>query len=234
MKKYILLFIAITSILIPCKLHAVDISVGASSWYAWYKPSGGAKVDPAFLFSPALSVKFNDDYNLTFVYYYGKFDYDYGRTSTRHDSDLALNYRLNNFLKVFAGVKYRRITADSNEKSTPPPPVPLYSIKTDSIGPGVGLSGTFPVIENMYLIATGSGLFLFRRSEYDLGFGVSDKRYYHNYGYNTTLSIAYYIAPLSTVINLGGRYQCFIDRKDTSIRDSFYGITLTATYSFDI
>ncbi|MCL2156182.1 MAG: hypothetical protein FWH53_10995, partial [Leptospirales bacterium] len=88
MKKF-LLFIAI-SIIIPCKLYAVDISAGASTWYAWYKPSGGDKVDPAFLYGPALSVKFNDDYNLTFVYYYGEYEYNYGRTSKRHDSDLAL------------------------------------------------------------------------------------------------------------------------------------------------
>ena len=230
MKKFIL-FITI-SIIIPSKLYAVDISAGASTWYAWYKPGGGDKVAPAFLYGPALSAKFNNDYNLTFVYYYGEYEYKYGRTLKRHDSDIALNYRLNDFLKIFAGLKYRKVTADSNENSNPP--VIIYGMKTDSIGPGLGLSATIPVIENMYLITTGSGLFLFRRSEYDLGFGVDTKRYYHNYGYNFTLGFAYYIQPISTVINLGGRYQCFIDRKDTSIRDSFYGITLTATYSFAI
>ena len=232
--KKLLLFIAIISIIIPSKLFAVDISVGASTWYAWYKPSGGGSVDPALLFGPALSVKFDDDYNLTFVYYYGEYEYNYGRTSKRHDSDIALNYRLNNFLKVFGGIKYRKVTANSNEYSVPPPLVVIYGIKTDSIGPGLGLSATYPIIRNMYVIGTGSGLFLVRRSEYDLGFGVNDKRYYHNYGYNFSLGIAYYIEPASTIINLGGRYQCFMDRKDTSIKDSFYGITLTATYSFEI
>jgi len=231
MKK--LLFIAIISIITPCKLYAVDISVGGAVWYAWYKASGGENVDPALLYGPALSVKFNDDYNLTFVYYYGEFEYNYGRTSTRHDSDIALNYRLNNYFKAFAGIKYRKIAVNSNENAEPPPLVPIYSIKTDSIGPGLGVSATFPLIRNMYIISTGSGLFLVRRSEYDLGFDV-DKRYHHNYGYNLTLGIAYYIEPASTIINLGGRYQCFIDRKDTSVKDRYYGITLTATYSFEI
>ncbi|MCL2155594.1 MAG: hypothetical protein FWH53_08025, partial [Leptospirales bacterium] len=168
----------------------------------------------------------------TFVYYYGEYEYNYGRTSKRHDSDLALNYRLNDYLKIFAGIKYRKISTNSNENSYTP--VIIYGIKTDAIGPGLGLSATIPVAKNMYLISTGSGLFLVRRSEYDLGFGAGDKIYYHSYGYNLTLGFAYYIEPVSTIINLGGRYQCFIDRKDTSIRDSFYGITLTATYSFEI
>jgi hypothetical protein len=64
------------------------------------------------------------------------------------------------------------------------------------------------------------------------------------YGINSSLSIAYYIAPASTVISLGGRYQYYktvyynIDIDDWGLlhdyKDKFYGITLTATYSFSI
>ena len=54
------------------------------------------------------------------------------------------------------------------------------------------------------------------------------------YGYNLTLAIAYYIAPVSTVISLGYRYQRFIDAIESSNKSTFYGITLTATYSFSI
>ena len=229
--KKLLLFIII-SIIIPYKLYAVDISAGLSAWYAWYKPSSGEKVDPAFLYAPVLSVKINDDFNLTFVYYYGEFEYSYGKTTKRHDSDIALNYRLNNYLKIFFGAKYRRIDVGSNEGANLP--VTIHSLKANSIGPGLGLNVVYPLFANIYLISTGAGLFAVRKAEYSLGRDIKDSRYYQSYGYNLTLGLAYYIAPASTVINLGGRYQCFIDRKDTGIRDSFYGITLTATYSFEI
>ncbi|MCL1865591.1 MAG: hypothetical protein FWF73_07250 [Spirochaetes bacterium] len=243
MKKFLLLtftaitftaitFTAIISIIVPCKLYAVDISAGAAVWYSWYKPGGGEKVNPAFFYGPALSVKFNDDYNLTFVYSYGEYEYNSGRMLKHHDSDIALNYRLNDYCKIFGGIKYRKIIASSNEDSNPP--VVLYGIKTDSIGPGLGFTAAYPLVENTYLIGTGAGLFLWRKSEYDLGYGDKDNRNYTSYGYNLTMSIVYYIAPASTVINLGGRYQCFIDRKNTAIKDTYYGITLTATYSFNI
>jgi hypothetical protein len=238
MRKFLVLSIAIISMIIIVKtdnypsLHAVDISVGASTWYAWYKPNSGENIDPAFLYGPAMSVKFNDAFNLTFVYYYGKYEYDYGRTTKRHDSDLVLNYRLNDYLKAFIGVKYRRIEADSTAGSGSP--VIIRNLKADSIGPGLGLNGVYPLFGNMYFISTGSLLFAVRNAEYDLGFGVKDDRYYHSYGYNVSMGLGYYIESISTVINLGGRYQCFMDRKDTSIDDKFYGMTLTATYSFNI
>jgi len=179
-----------------------------------------------------MSVKINNDFNVTFVYYYGKYEYDYGRITKRHDSDLALNYRLNDYLKVFAGVKYRRIEADSNKGSSPT--VTIYNLKADSIGPGLGLNAVYPLTNNIFLIGTGAGLFAVRKAEYDLGFGIKNDKTYQSFGYNITTAIAYYIQPVSTVINLGGRYQCFMDRKDTGIQDKFYGITLTATYSFGI
>jgi hypothetical protein len=86
----------------------------------------------------------------------------------------------------------------------------------------------------MYLLSTGSGLFLWRKSEYDLGDGEKDNRLYNSYGYNLSLGFVYYIEPVSTLISLGARYQCFIDTKDFGIKDRYYGITLTATYSFEI
>ncbi|MCL1865611.1 MAG: hypothetical protein FWF73_07350 [Spirochaetes bacterium] len=88
MRKLLLLaFMAIfIGIIIPFKVYAVDISVGATTWYAWQERTytewdlDGAKldVDPAFFYGPAVSVKFNDDFNLTFVYLYGKFDGEEG------------------------------------------------------------------------------------------------------------------------------------------------------------
>ena len=128
MKKIILLtFITIyTVIIVPSALYAFDITVGATAWYAWgsryenvnehsIRNNNNYAFDPALFYGPALSIKFTNDFNLTFVYLYSKFDYienvyedkcgKYFVKSNikRSDSDLALNYRLNNYFKIFAG-----------------------------------------------------------------------------------------------------------------------------------
>jgi hypothetical protein len=193
MKKYLLLaFIAICiGIIIPCKIYAVDISVGATTWYSWW--GGGAPddsdVDPAFLYGPALSVKFNDDFNLTFVYLYGKYDMagkdkNSGTTFkfkfTRSDADLALNYRLNGYFKAFAGIKY----IDSS----------AMGFDWFGYGPGLGLSCTLPITENIFLLATLSGFHLW--GEEDNSHNGKSKN--KSYGANSTLGLAYYIDPAST------------------------------------
>ncbi|MCL2026454.1 MAG: hypothetical protein FWG92_06585, partial [Leptospirales bacterium] len=61
---------------------------------------------------------------------------------------------------------------------------------------------------------------------------------YNEYGINSTLSLAYYIAQASTVISLGGRLQYLIANYESnaifldSIKFAIYGVTLTATYTF--
>ena len=241
MKKILLLaFIAsIIGIIIPCKVHAVDISIGATTWYSWWKFDGGGDnpdIDPTFLYGPALSVKFNDDFNLTFVYLYGKFESEETNDKSgipvttkektkRKDSDVALNYRLNDYFKVFAGAKYMGFSAPGFEHS--------------GIGPGVGLSATYPVAENLFLLATFSGFYLWSEEKHN-GNNKNETYDFKEYGINSTLSLAYYIASVSTTVSLGGRFQYFkikYDESEASNPDGnmkFYGITLTATYSFNI
>ena len=218
MKKYLLLaFIAVCiGIIIPCKtVYATDITIGATTWYSWW--SGGTPedgdADPTFLYGPAMSIKFNDDFNLTFVYLYGKYDVtgeaDHGGGPEpfkvkfkRSDADLALNYRLNDYFKVFGGIKYI--------DSSLPGMFDWYGY-----GPGFGLSATLPVAENIFLLATLSGYHLWGKEDHP-GDGKSNNK---SYGANTTLALAYYIAPASTTISLGGRYQYFkpnYDRGDDS------------------
>jgi len=238
MKKLILLtaisFIWMSAIL-PLNASAADITVGATTWYAWWDmnrsgSNGNAtEFDPAFLYGPMLSIKFNDDYNLTFVYLYGKFDMNEpdGTTSeiARNDSDLALNYRLNNFFKIFAGAKYMS-----------------YSIKNDmdhiGIGPGAGISAVFPVGGDFFILGNISGLYLWGEEKYKGSSTNSDAKY-NEYGSNASLSLAYYIVPASTTISLGGRYQIFKTMYESSstnddMQHKFYGVTLSANYSFSI
>jgi len=262
MKKYLLLiFIAIgIGIAIPCKVDAADISIGLTSWYSWYEPLAAADedydVDPAFLLGPALSFKFNDDFNLTFVFLTGKYDnlytIDFGSgikselnsKIKRYDADLALNYRLNNYFKIFAGLKYLSYSTNGYMKF---PVNSAWYVNTDtdssSYGPGLGISCTYPITDNIFLLSTLSGFYLWNKNENSFKYStvfansftppLKDSTAKYNgklYGFNSTLSIAYYIPAISTVISLGGRYQYFID--EDNVTERCYGITLTATYSF--
>jgi len=118
-----------------------------------------------------------------------------------------------------------------------------------------------PVIDNLFILGTLSGFYLWGKEKGYLeiidGIGnyFNDKFNYKEYGINSNLSIAYYITGISTVISLGGRLQYF--KTDCgNIKDlrtfassppsagqgiyngdkiqKIYGITLTATYSFSI
>jgi len=241
MKKYLLLA-SITiciGIIIPCKLHAVDFTVGATTWYTWWDlnmdlANGEGKkkidIDPGFLYGPVLGVKFNDDFNLTFVYLLGKFNLNdpieiksTKETSeiSRTDVDLALNYRLNDYFKIFAGIKSMSF---------------YFASEWDhgNMGPGLGLSAIYPLDDNLFLIANLSGFYFFTT-------GYEEAWKFKEYGMNSTLSLAYYITSISTTVSLGGRFQY---SKSTYSPDdalapsrepttqNFYGITLTATYTF--
>jgi len=257
-------------IIIPCKVYAIDITVGASTWYAWgsryedaqdysIRNNNNYAFDPTFFYGPAVSVKLNNDFNLTFVYLYTKFDYtetvykDFGGAYfvkskiQRSDSDLALNYRLNHYLKVFAGMKYLGYEVKSSYDDTKQGTHSCQS-KHNSFGPGLGLSSAYPVTENIFLLATLSGFYLFSPGEkfednllYDGDRPAKMTIGYNEYGINTNISVAYYIAQISTVISLGCRYQYFItDYYDyepfliNNIKNQIYGITLTATYTFSL
>ena len=230
MKKLILLTFTVISIsgIIPCKAYAYDITVGAATWYTWWdinSENGDTRsLGPSFLYGPAISLKFNDDFNLTFIYLYGKFDDNEAVNVSykRVDSDLALNYRLNDYFKVFAGIKYMGFSK----------PGSIHA----GYGPGLGVSFTSPItnpiIDNLFLLATLSGLYTWGDEEDRFG----DKSDYNEYGLNSNLSVAYYITPASTTVTLGGRFQYFkTDYDDGAInKHFFYGITLAATYTFSL
>ena len=248
-----------------CNAYAVDITVGATTWYArgeqhyTQKDDIGnfdsiIKSDPGFLYGPAISVKFNDDFNLTFVYLYGKFDAETGDGKkadfTRSDSDLALNYRLSNYFKAFLGIKYLSYDiVPVGDNFWGQMDFKVHGMESHtSYGPGFGVSATVPITGNLFALATVSGLYLWGKDEIDKSTGFPPpydnrktlKINYNEYGVNSNISIAYYIAELSTVISLGGRFQYIMaDYKDneiylSSIKFFIYGATLTATYTFNL
>ena len=235
LKLLVKLFIASFAVIsiLSGGLAAAEISAGATPWYSWWdmKTSGSdgdKEMDPQFLYGPALSVKFSDDYNLTFVFLYGTFDMkeDSGTNEiSRYDSDLALNYRLGNYFKLFAGVKYMAYE--------------MEDFSHRSIGPGAGISAVLPVGGNFYLLGNVSGLYLWGKHKQDYNGESEQETDYVEYGMNSSISMAYYIAPASVTLSLGGRYQYFKtnfepDPNNSDMDHHFYGITAAATYSFKI
>ena len=273
MKKYLFLLISI-SILLPSKIYAVDITAGVTTWYtnideSYTKPLGGEgqhpENDPAFLIGPALSVKLNDDFNLTFILLWGKLnvtaypfnggkiDYKFNRV----DSDLALNYRLNDYFKVFAGIKYMSFSTSRAFDSTATPNGALYKLDHTGFGPGFGLNFTYPIIENLFFIGNLSGFYIWSKETkghaqkpappYYPPYSyppIDGKTNCKDFGQSLSLSLAYYIVPASTTISLGYRMQDVKTSYDQEYiqelydgyneKCSFSGITLTATYSFSI
>ncbi len=232
MKKLVLLLTAV-AVLTAIPLRAADISVGATTWYSWWDMKDStATIDPGILYGPALSVKFNEDFNLNFVFLYGTYDTEdddgsggtLSYTYKRYDSDTSIGYRLNNYFKIFAGVKYNAYTTS----------VMGIDMKVDMYGPAAGISAVFPIGNDFFILANGSGMYLTGKST-TTGSPDSD---FKGYGYNTAASLAYYIAPASVTLAIGGRYQYFkLTWDDSSSPDTkmdFYGFTAAATYSFSI
>ena len=267
-------FILICICVIPTAGFCLDITAGATAWYVWgsryenmqkksIRKNSDYAFDPTFLYGPALSVKLNNDFNVTFVYLYSKFNHieniykDEGGNYfvkskiKRSDSDLAINYRLNDYLKLFLGAKYLAYEINASYDDMFYGKHYYSSSKHSGIGPGLGLNCTYPIIYNIFLLSTISGFYLFSPGEKFEDYGLYDRVHggrpgkmtigYNEYGINTNISAAYYIAEWSTAITLGIRFQYFVtDYYEyepffiNDIKNMFFGLTLTATYTFSL
>ena len=261
-------FLILISILMTSGAYAFDITAGATAWHANWDSNKPMREDyelqgaraPSFLYGPVVSLKFNDDFNLTFVYLYGEFTENINCSSNsmaattvgkakikRNDSDLALNYRLNNFFKIFAGVKYINFKYSILAYTGYPELNINDDIEHSGIGPGLGLNAAFPVAENLFLVGTFSGFYLWGNEKENyrqvqifppptVESGWSDKYKYREYGVNSNISFAVYIPP-AVAISLGYRYQyAKAVYKDSMYNNTskFHGLNLAATYTFSI
>jgi len=227
--KKLVLFIAIIAFLSTAlPSSAMDISIGATSWYAnWsFTPNGGEKIDPGLLYGPALAVKLNDDFGVNSVFLLGDFKTNQAFTYHRYDSDTSLSYRLNNYLKIFGGFKYM----DYDYSNQPGNNSSIYSI-----GPAAGISGVLPMVNDFFILANVSGMYLWTTENETITGSPSSSAKIKTWGANATVSLAYYIEPAAVTLSLGGRYQ-YIDYYNVSpaSKHSIYGVTASATYTFSI
>jgi len=229
------IFVVISFILFPLSTStsAVEMSAGVSTWYTkWvFADNDNMKMDPAFMFGPALSLRFSDNWSIAGVFLYGRFNQKESDSSdggpskiSRYDSDISLNYNFNRYFKIFGGGKLLAFTWEEDGTTR----------KHWSMGPGLGLGTTLPITNNIFFLFNVSGTYT--KGNHENGSGKPDDKLTET-GVNTTAAFAYYIASASTSINLGFRYQYIhinydkeTDSKDEGMR--FYGVTLSAVYSF--
>jgi hypothetical protein len=230
MKNLISLTLVILTTLIlflPSVNVASDMSIGAATWYAWWEDDDGDEYDPALMYGPALSLGLADSWSLTGVMLYGRFEnVDRGTKFDRYDSDLALNYGLNRYLKIFAGAKYLYVDVDEGDGS--------HKV----ISPAAGIGISIPLGQSVYLLCNASALYGWGKEKGFLPTGDRFSSDLNEKSLNSTLSIAWYIDSMSTTLSLGGRYQRGWATYDNELIDdsinTFYGITFGAVYSFGL
>jgi hypothetical protein len=230
------LCITLLSVLFFSKsIVAADVSVGVSSWYTTWimtgKDSNNNKnkttMGPEIMIGPAVSVQLAKEWALSSVVLVSsKYDMPQGESDgtlklTRTDSDTTLNYSINKYFKIFPGIKFMRFSYTNGFHQ--------------SAGPGFGCGVTLPILESLFFITNGSGSYLFGRHK-DGGEGGSTVGM-HEYGYNITAGLAYYIESISTTVSLGYRYQYFHTKyTDTTTQSDldhvFRGFTASIVYSF--
>ncbi len=245
MKKFFLTALLISAFLtlLPGQLRALDISIGANTWYSWWDfdtdtDDESMKFKPALLYGPVLSIRFLDDWSVSSVFLYGSYKPKESSQNgpdgiDRYDSDTLLNYSIGKYFKVFAGVKFMGFQWDeSNGEGT-----------HRGIGPGFGIALTAPLTDQLFLLFNVSGLYLKtkHRQEYSYeGIGGSETYDVNETGANSMISLAYYFPAISTSVTLGFRVQYVkmdIKEEGEHMEDAnmlFYGATLSAVYSFDI
>lgn len=237
MKKFYFLVFAAAFVLmlIPAQSQAMDVSLGINTWYSWWdfnaeNDDQEMEVDPAFLYGPLISLKFTDEWSLSSVFLYGTFDakeQEYAPDYIdRFDSDTSINYLVNRYIKIFGGFKYMGFSWEDE-----------YSEGSHTgYGPGIGIALTAPLADTLFLLFNISGLYIW--AEEEMGPGYNNDAI--ETGVNSTISLAYYFPEISTSLMLGFRTQYIkIDYEKEGDHSSdtkmlFYGVTLSAVYSFEI
>lgn len=238
--RIFLAVVLITVIVAVRPVAAADLGIGIAGWYTWWDVDVADR-DPDMtsgpMYGPMISFGFAGNWSLSAVFLYGYFKLegvDYTEDLYRFDSDVTLNYNITRVLKVFAGVKLMGYRWEMD-----------FSGSTDKgvqygVGPAAGIGVTVPLTENLFCLVNVSGLYLRGRNTLDSDLGNDQATMLTEYGFNSTLGIAWYIVPASTTLTLGFRYQYFYmvhDNKDEFSylsHNHFYGVTASAVYAFGL
>ncbi|HNV46374.1 MAG TPA: hypothetical protein PKJ16_04970 [Spirochaetota bacterium] len=163
---------------------AVDLTVGASVWYAWWQfatkenydnVSNDVK-DNGFMYGPLVSLKFNETWSLSTRFMTGAFGYgevtgyDYENDSTfisrektfKFDSDTIVTYSINRMVRVFGGVKWMGYNWYSKNWYSSIEGYPKYigyKSYESTVGPGLGVGFSIPLADSFYLMINLNGVY---------------------------------------------------------------------------
>lgn len=174
----------------------------------------------------------------------------------RIDWDNTLTYKINQQFKVFIGYKLNNIVIHKDVDFDEDKPITVsspYTLNTYfywererimNFGPALGINYTVPLSDNTAIVFSTSGLYTSTKlcilEYYEFSSNVIEARmkeyHYYGIGNNSTITLSYFIEPLSTSISLGGRFQVFKYIAESGSpelsNDYFYGITASAMFIF--
>lgn len=238
MKKILIVSLAacfiITGMLIavPRPLQSATLGIGAAGWYTWWDPRpeyADAEADPSIMYGPQLVIGFSPTVTLSSVFLYGKFKYyqtGYESTIERYDSDTTLSYKLNQYMRIFGGLKYMGYKWEEGSHL--------------GLGPGFGMGFTVPLNENLYCVLSISGMYLWTEQKEEDYTGGNISTDYITYGINNSLSLVYMVPSSSVSLSIGGRYFYFhltperIFQNHDKENHHFYGVTASAMYMINL
>jgi hypothetical protein len=217
-------------IIAPGPLQSATLGIGGAAWYAWWDPkpeNRRADADPDFLYGPQLILQFSQSVSVSSVFLFGKFKYyDYSNDGvttmeiTRYDSDTTLIYSLNQYVRMFGGVKFMGYDYDNGHHY--------------GFGPGIGLGFVIPVMERLFSAISVSGVYLRGEQEDESAEGDRTMKFIE-YGINNSVSLVYAVST-SVNLSIGGRYFFFryevTEDQYSDVREKhhFYGVTASAMY----
>jgi hypothetical protein len=226
---------------------------------------------PGYFVGPTVSASFLERWKLTTSFLYGRFDFSargmvpvffywngalnnvfntlesYSRSITRLDSDSALAYSLGDYFSVVLGFKVQYYSYDDSITTTfsGSPNYMNYSYEVTTFGPALGFALTVPLAESLYLVWNLNGVIMAGRDKvaWPMPNFINPHGRFVTYGGTSQISLGYDIAPASTTLFLGFRYQAlYYSQKKGDVAvlnfdgkvDHIYGITFSAVYTFNL
>ncbi len=203
----------------------------------------------AVLFGPSVSLRIDGRWSVAFNFLFGKYttsaDYpvlvapylvplNMDLDAYKYDADVLVGFAINEQVKIFFGPKLQGYSYKISSESLFAALAPKIDYTLISAGAGGGVGLTLRVYENLYFLPVLSVFTL-------VGGGVGSSQVGSQtsfaLGANAIASLAYYIEQLNTTVSLGFRMQyIYYARKPIEgygdSGDLFYGIHLSAVYSF--
>jgi hypothetical protein len=213
--------------------YSVGVKAWVNSWEIEFAGGGSETTDATLMIGPSASIKYDKFFGGASVLFTpGEYEWSYAggysEKADRTDLDLIAGYMFHPRLGVFIG--YKHLKADMSYENDPV--FGSGSFGTIYLfGPGFGLTGNYPVSNNIVLYGSVSYMTLDFEWEFPSSLGggtfTSDAD-----GASIELGAAYTISP-NWNASIGIKSQIFTgDIGGDDLTNGFAGLTLGANYRF--